>query len=97
MKIILMQEVRLEDYQNGSCMITKIFESPVIPHKGDYITDSLWKKPYEQEVVEVNINYQNNECYVSFKPITLKTNSIDRLRNYIEMAKLHEWESAIKV
>lgn len=38
-------------------MAYKTFESNVIPHKGDQIADSVFKDPYEYEVVDVTINY----------------------------------------
>lgn len=95
MKIILMQQIQLEDFRKGWRNITKEFESNIVPHKGDLISDSVWKDPYEYEVVEININYSENECYVSLAPIKLETNDIEHLKKYTEMTKLHHWECKV--
>lgn len=97
MKVTIMQQIQLKDFQKGWRSITKEFETNIIPHKGDFITDSVWKDPFEYEVVEVNINYQEDECYISLSAIILETNDKDRLRGYIEMTKLHNWKCAVDV
>ncbi|MED4267331.1 hypothetical protein [Priestia megaterium] len=96
MEIILSQLVHLEPMNEGWTTVKKSFESNVIPHKGDYITDSVWKADDEQEVASVEINYQENYCYVHLKPIELKTNDENVLRDYVKMTKLHGWESMME-
>lgn len=91
MKIVLTHQIQLKDYRNGFVNIYKEFESDVVPHKGDYISDSCFKDPYEHEVVEVIINYRENECTVSLKPIVANSDDRAVLRNYVEMSELHDW------
>lgn len=90
-----MQQVMLKDNIPSFRQITKTFESDIIPHTGDYICDSVWKDPYEQEVLQVTINYQESECYVQLPVIALDTDRVEAIKEYIEMAKLHEWECAV--
>ncbi|MBZ9688382.1 hypothetical protein G9F72_018800 [Clostridium estertheticum] len=97
MKIILSQQITLGDFRKGLRNVTKTFESNVVPHKGDFISDSVWKDPYEYEVQEVNINYQQDECYVQLPLIKLETNDKESLKGYIEMTRLHEWVCAVEV
>lgn len=100
MKIILMQSVQLmasNDKIHNARTVMKELESNVIPHKGDFISDSFYKDPYEYEVVEVTINYQENECYVSIAPIVLNSSDIELLRKWIEIAKLHKWTCSLDV
>lgn len=97
MKIRLSQHIQLMDFNNGWATITKTFNSTVIPHKGDLITDTVWKDPYEYEVTEVIISYQFDECYVSLKPVVLKTNKKEILKKYIEKVKLTGWECSMDI
>lgn len=92
MNIILAQSIQLEDLKKGCRIITKEFQSNVIPHKGDLIYDSLWEDPYEYEVIEIIINYENDECSVTLAPRKLETNEMECLKEYVEMSKLHGWK-----
>lgn len=96
MKITLSQQISLEDFRKGFVNIYKYFDSAVIPHKGDLITDSLYKDPNEHEVVEVVIDYQNNECLVRLEMIKLESNDSKDLKKFVDLAELHGWECAIK-
>lgn len=96
LQITLSQQVQLKDFRKGYVNIYKIFESNVIPHKGDFIADSCFKDPYEYEVVEVIINYQENTCYVQLNSIIAELNDKQVLKNYVEMAELHGWECNTK-
>ncbi|WP_214770837.1 hypothetical protein [Exiguobacterium sp. s133] len=91
MKIVLYQTVHLKTFNKGSTVLTKFFESNTIPHKGDFIEDSIWKAGDDQEVQSVVINYQKNVCYVNLSPVTLNTEDKVKLTEYENMAKLHEW------
>ncbi|WDU80050.1 hypothetical protein [Lysinibacillus sp. G01H] len=91
MKIVLNHQVQLKDFREGYVNIYKDFESNVIPHKGDYIADLCFKDPYEYEVIEVIINYQENECNVTLKPLIAAHNDKDFLLRYVEMSEHHDW------
>lgn len=96
MEIKISHQIQLKDFRQGLVNLYKTFESNVIPHKGDFITDSCFKDPYEHEVIEVIIDYQENKCYVTLKPIVAETNDKQALINYVKMAELHGWECPIK-
>ncbi|NFI05958.1 hypothetical protein FC959_16620 [Clostridium botulinum] len=89
MKIRLAQLISLNPVSKGCFSMNKEFESDIIPHAGDKIGDSVWKDPYEHEVIEVVINYQENICYVTLESIELA--SIQWLDEWREMVKLHGW------
>ncbi|AVK95621.1 hypothetical protein FCT18_21260 [Lysinibacillus sphaericus] len=91
MKIVLNHQIQLQDYRKGYVDIYKDFESDVIPRKGDFIADTCFKDPYQYEVIEVIISYQENECNVSLKPIKVEHNDKDFLLRYVEMSELHNW------
>lgn len=69
----------------------KEFESVVIPRKGDYIEDSLWKDPGEYEVTGVTINYQDTCCYVSLEQYKYKI-STKQKDEMAHIAELHGWK-----
>lgn len=94
MKIVLLQEVLLDENRRkfGEFYnITKSIESDAIPHKGDYIEDSLYKDPYEYEVTNVTLNYQENCCYVRVSPMIVGSKDlVKRIKE--ELSPLHGWE-----
>ncbi|NGU29031.1 hypothetical protein [Clostridium perfringens] len=92
MKIRLSQLVALEDFKKGCFTMTKEFESPVIPHGGDKIADSVWKDPYEHNVSEVIIDYSDNTCYVTLEPIRFENNDKDVLKLWYNMVESHGWD-----
>ena len=51
MKLIISQIVEFEG-ENFPYSWRKEIETDIIPHKGDFIEDPLWKEPGEYEVVE---------------------------------------------
>lgn len=52
MKIIICQNIICKNEQIPRA-IHKIYESNIIPHKGDFIFDGLWNAPYQYEICEV--------------------------------------------
>lgn len=90
-KITLDHQIQLQDFREGFVNIYKDFESNIIPHKGDFISDTCFKDPYEHEVIDVVIDYQQNECGVMLKPIIVEHNEKEFLLQYVEMAELHGW------
>ena len=74
MKITLSQGIlvnerskEIDEFAN----IVKTIESDVIPHKGDFISDSLYGEfnIYEYEVTDVVISYTDNCCQVDLEPM----------------------------
>lgn len=94
MKIVLSQGVLVNENSKKFgefCNITKSIESNAIPHKGDYIADSLYKDPYEYEVTNVTLNYQENYCYVTISPMIVGSkDSVKKIKE--EIAPLHGWK-----
>lgn len=92
MKIIISQLIALEDFRQGCFTMTKEFESPVIPHVGDKIADSVWKDPYEHNVLEVTIDYSTDKCYVTLEPIKFENNNKNILKSWHDMVRSHGWD-----
>ena len=65
----------------------------IIPCKGDKIEDPLWKEPYEYEVIEVVISYDQDTCCVTVAPYE---NEIPELRKgeFGKMADFHGWKAS---
>lgn len=91
MKVVLYQTVQLKIFNKGWTTFIKSFESSTIPHKGDFIEDTIWKADDFQEVQSVVINYQNNFCYVNLPLVILNTEDRVKLTEYENMARLHNW------
>lgn len=91
MKIFLSQTVKFEG-DNFPYSWTKEYDSELIPHKGDFVEDPLWKDPYEYEVEHVVMNYNENRCYVTvsaFKPELPK----NRMEEFANIANSHGWNA----
>jgi len=92
MKIILSQQLNtgVASPENKFINIYKTFDSVTIPHKGDFIDDSLWKDPYHYEVAEVIINYANNTCFIEMFAYKLPSN--DAVDQMVQLAEnSHGW------
>lgn len=78
-------------FEGCKCPYTmrKTFHSDIIPHKGDFIEDSVWKQPCK--VFEVTINYEDNTCYVCLEKETYNIPET-RKDEIAHMIKLHNWE-----
>ena len=72
---------------------TKTYESMMIPHKGDFVEDPLWKDPYEYEIEQVIFDYHENTCYVSVFPFVPKIPK-DRMDEFEHIAELHGWKAS---
>lgn len=89
MRITLNQRVELEG-DRFPHRWSKEYDSVIIPHKGDFIEDPLWKDPYEYMVMGVTINYDSNECYVEIDKFS-DVIPDSRKDDFAKMAKLHGW------
>ena len=92
MKVILNQQVKIEE-DSFPHFWNKEYEHNVIPRKGDFVEDSLWKEPGEYEVTEVTINYQENYCYVSLEKYSYEIPA-NRKDEYDQIANLHGWKTS---
>lgn len=68
--------------------IYKYFDSDIIPHKGDYICDSVWSDTTQYKVDEVIIDYASNRCTVTVEKCVEEW---DTFAAFLNMAKLHNW------
>lgn len=94
MKIYLNQFVKIEgDPFPHYCR--KEFEGVVVPRKGDYIEDSLWKEPGEYEVTGITFNYQENYCYVNIEHYQYEI-PIVKKDEFAHIAGLHGWKTSWK-
>lgn len=94
MKIYLTQPVKIEGDRFPHSW-SKIYESSVIPRKGDFVEDPLWKDPGEYEVVGITINYYADSCYVGLKEYEMEIPK-ERKDEMARMAELHGWKSSWK-
>lgn len=96
MKIILLQDILVDEKSKAIgefANIVKVIESDVIPHKGDFISDSLYGEfnIYEYEVTNVIISYTDNSCQVCLKPIIVGDKKL--VQKYKEeIAVWHGWK-----
>lgn len=91
MIIKLSQNVFLKDRPRTFRTAHKSFDSNVIPRKGDFISDTAFKAPYEHEVVEVTIDYQDDVCYVSLHSVEIESEDEAAVLRYLEIYKMHDW------
>lgn len=92
MEINIYQQVYLKDKLNSVKQAYREFESDVIPHKGDFYTDSAFKDPYEHEITQVTIDYKNDVCSVYIDSIVLDSTDVSHVKKYVEMMMLHGWK-----
>ena len=95
MKLIISQIVEFEEEKIPHSWRKEI-ETDIIPHKGDFIEDSLWKDPGEYEVVETLINYSEDYCMASVEKYCIKIPA-DRREEFEHMAELHGWKPLWKI
>lgn len=91
MKIEIIQYVCFDNPNKNFRIISKTFDSNIIPNKGDFISDPLFKKDDGYEVKNININYSRNICYITISPYPIQTE--EELKDYVQIAKLHDWQS----
>ncbi|MDR9854911.1 hypothetical protein RJP21_14955 [Paenibacillus sp. VCA1] len=91
MKIIIMQQIQLDSSNRDLRNVYREFESNVIPHIGDFISDSAYKDPAEYEVAKVSINYYRDECYVSLYPVIIYSTNPADIDKVAKMMQSHGW------
>ncbi len=94
MKVYISQVVEFEN-SNFPYTWRKEYETNVIPHKGDFIEDSIWKNPGAYEVTEVTINYSEDFCYVYVEKYAHKVPE-SRKADYAKIAESHGWDALWK-
>lgn len=92
MKITICRTLWLKEIASKTRSVTKTFESEIVPHKGDYIYSSAFHRDEEVEVVQVFIDYENNECMVYLKPFSIDSEDMEHLKNLVDVYLLHDWE-----
>lgn len=72
---------------------SKQYESDIKPLIGECIEDSIWKDPYEYNVVEVRNNYNEDIVYVEVEMLAypLPAGSKDEMA---QMANSHGWTAS---
>ncbi|MDR5025383.1 hypothetical protein FOL75_26710 [Bacillus thuringiensis] len=93
MKILFFQPICIDGVASSYKHVYKKEESTIIPHKGDMIEDSLFKKP--NEVIEVTINYTEDECTVNLSPLKLDKGGPHNVEDYVNVAVSHGWKKSI--
>ncbi len=99
MKIVLRQYVGIKGKNYTNRGVSKTFENNVIPHVGMFIADSAYKEPYEHEVEEVVVNYDDNTCYVLLKAHEIEADKEisgeeekQVVHYHLDVFKTHGWE-----
>lgn len=90
MKVTIMQGVKIAK-DNFPHHWRKTYESFVVPRRGDFIEDPIWKDPYEYKVNKVTIDYDSGECYVEVENYQDEIPA-DRKEEFVKMASLHGWK-----
>lgn len=91
MKVFLSQGVKFEG-DNFPYSWSKAYNSSMIPRKGDFVEDPLWKDPGEYEVKSVRFNYFEDVCYVTldeYVHILPKTRGTE----FEHIAEGHGWKA----
>lgn len=91
MKVFLSQIVNFEG-DNFPYSWRKEYTSSMIPRKGDFVEDPLWKDPYEYEVKKVCFNYSEDVCYVTLDEYTSVLPKT-RCAEFKRIAELHGWQA----
>lgn len=94
MDIHLSQTITTGDGQSGRQLI-KSFASQPVPSVGFKIKDIAFSDPSEYEVINVAINYENEDCFVYLEPILLESNDTEDLKDFIREYVIHGWECPI--
>ena len=87
MRIQLIQYIQTKD-DNFPHPIYKYFDSDIIPHKGYYISDSIWTETTQYKVDEVVIDYATNKCTITLEKCEEEWKTFAA---FLDMAKLHKW------
>lgn len=97
MLIQIRQQIKVKNDIRAIKEPYKEFESDIILHKGDFFTDSAFKDPYEHEVTEVTVSYQENTCYVHITPVVFEFENANEkhVDEYVKMMALHGWKCIV--
>ena len=96
MKITITQQVKIEGDNFPHSWRKEYGERIAIPHKGDLLESSLWKDPYEYEVIEVLYDYEEDLCSITVAPYAI-TIPKSRMEEFNHMANLHGWVTSWKM
>lgn len=95
--IIFLTSSKEQIENNRAVVVMKTFESAIRPVKGDIIDDPGFDSRFHNgyEVVKVTLNYAENECFVSLKPLVLELEEIS-IDEYIDKMLVNEWRIVSK-
>lgn len=92
MEVRISQQIQVKDsIRDFRHVFKSFFNVTVIPHKGDFIADSAFKDPYEFEVIDVTIDYDEDKCFVSLSPFVAETTE-HLLEHATMMQEYHGWD-----
>nr|WP_300004490.1 hypothetical protein [Tissierella sp.] len=91
MKIRIVQQVYLVDKPDTFKNVYKEFDSSIIPHKGDFITDRAFKNPDEYEVHSISLDYDADLAQVLIHSVELASDKEESIKEYITMMKRYGW------
>ena len=92
MKIIVSQLVNIQNDNFPHTWRKDYGDRNVVPRVGDKIEDSLWKNPYEYDVVEVIFDYREDTCFVTVSAYEYEIPK-ERMDEFGRMAEMHGWEA----
>ena len=90
MKIHISQLVNIEGSNYPYTWTKNYGDRVIVPRKGDKLEDTLWKDPYEYEVVEVLLDYEEDTCFVTVAPYEGVIPQ-ERMDEFGRIAELHGW------
>ena len=91
MKIRIVQQIYLQDKPETFKNAYKEFESNIIPHKGDFITDRAFKNPDVYQVHSISIDYGADLVQVLVHSVELESSKEEAVKEYINMMIKYGW------
>ena len=93
MILIVSQRIKIKSSRVPYSIQKKYGEQSIIPRIGDKLEDTVWKDPYEYEVTEIVLNYQDRTCYVEVAPLEGEIPE-EKMEEFAEMVKTHGWSTS---
>lgn len=91
MKIQLWQHVVPEKDYREFFVISKEYNSNIVPHFGDLITDDFYKNPSEMKVSNVVFDYGRDICSVQIEDMVVPA-LLDPKLSWHGIAQSHGWK-----
>lgn len=94
MDVFISQKISI-DSSDISRKLVKSFDSKITPHVNCRILDAAFSESRGYVAVDVEINYEEEECWVYIEPITLYDADTSDLREFVADYISHGWECPI--